>query len=116
MPPGNPLAAASWAAWRWYPLFAGDWWHAEYGIASDEGVTARQHDNLAALLGGHSPTADQRGRLLGSIIEQVACHAANPEYMARTAPAFAVVIGCDQARAACADTEWLATAAASLGL
>lgn len=79
-------------------------------------MTARQRDNLAALLGGYSPSADQRGRLLRSIIEQVACHAANPEYVARTAPAFAVVIGCDQARAACTDTEWLATAAASLGL
>jgi hypothetical protein len=50
--PGDPIEDLAWAAWRWAPLMAGKWWHAEFGITEDEDVLGHQRRNIAALLDG----------------------------------------------------------------
>lgn len=107
--PGHPLEDVAWAAWRWAPLMAGTWWHAEYGIDVDESVTRRQRENLGALLDGYNASAQDRAALGGAIAEQMVRHAADLEEMAQHDAAFAELIERDYARAARADAAWWAS-------
>ena len=104
--PGDPIEDVAWAAWRWTPLMAGDWWHAEYGIAADEDVQQHQRRNLAALLDGYGPSSRQRSLLGDAISEQMTSHASALDDMARTDPAFAALIERGYARAARDDAHW----------
>jgi hypothetical protein len=104
--PGDPIEDLAWAAWRWVPLMAGRWWHAEYGIGADEDVRQRQERNLVALLDGYGPSKRQRGVLAEAITKQMVSHASDLEDMARTDPAFARLVDLDYAEAAHRDAEW----------
>ncbi|GMA38032.1 hypothetical protein GCM10025883_00770 [Mobilicoccus caccae] len=106
--PGDPIEEIAWAAWRWAPLCAGTWWHAEYGIEAAEDVPARQRENLAALLDGYGADDQQRRRLADAITAQMTGHADDLEDMARTDPAFATLIDRGYADAARADAAWWA--------
>jgi hypothetical protein len=108
--PGDPLEDLAWAAWRWVPLFAGSWWHAEYGVGGDQDLSARRRANLAALLDGYDASAGQRARLADAIERQMTGHAADLEELALTDPAFAALVERDYARAAREDAAWWATA------
>lgn len=104
--PGDATEDLAWAAWRWTPLMAGRWWHAEYGIAADEDVQQHQERNFAALLDGHRPSSRQRA-MLGEVIgEQMTSHASDLEDMARIDPVFAELIERGYARAARDDADW----------
>jgi hypothetical protein len=103
--PGEPIEDLAWAAWRWVPLMAGRSWHVEYGV-QDADVVTRQRRNLAALLDGYGPSAEQRLALTDAIAAQMTDHAADLEQMARTDPAFAQLVERDFARLARADAEW----------
>jgi hypothetical protein len=109
--PGDPIEDLAWAAWRWVPLMAGRWWHAEYGIGADEDVRQRQERNLAGLLDGYGPSKRQRSLLAEAIAQQMVSHASDLEDMARTDPAFARLVDLDYARAARRDAEWWGNAA-----
>jgi hypothetical protein len=104
--PGDPIEDLAWAAWRWVPLMAGSWWHAEYGIDAEEDVHHRQEDNLAALVEGYGPSKRQRGVLAKAIAKQMVSHASDLEDMARTDQAFARLVDLNYARAARRDAEW----------
>ena len=104
--PGDPLDDVAWAAWRWAPLMAGRWWHAEYGVLDPDDARERQRRNLAALLDGYGPSARQLGALTDAVVAQMTSHASDLEDMARSDPAFARLVERDYARAARADAEW----------
>lgn len=104
--PGDPVEDLAWAAWRWGPLMAGTWWHAEFGILEDEDVLGHQRRNVAALLDGYGPSQRQREVLADAIYEQMAGHAVDLEDMAVTDPAFADLVERDYARAARQDAQW----------
>lgn len=104
--PGNPIDDLAWAAWRWTPLMTGSWWHRMYGIHDESEVLPRQRDNLAALLEGYAPSADQRARLAAEIHRQITEHAADLEDMARTDPAFAALVNDGHAASAREDAQW----------
>ena len=104
--PGDPIEDLAWAAWRWVPLMAGDWWHVEYGVEDAEDVVTRQRCNLAALLDGYGPSAEQRLALTDAITAQMTHHATDLEEMAGTDPAFAQLVERDFARLARADADW----------
>ena len=104
--PGDPIEDLARAAWRWVPLMAGSWWHAEYGIGANGDVRHRQQRNLAALLDGYGPSTRQRRVLAEAIRNQMASHALDLEDMARTDPAFSRLVDRDYAQAARNDAEW----------
>ena len=104
--PGDPVEDLAWAAWRWAPLMAGDWWHVEYGVGAGEDVALRQRRNLAALVDGYGPSAHQRAVLADAIHHQMTQHAEDLEDLARTDPAFADLLDRDYARAARDDAAW----------
>jgi thiamine kinase-like enzyme len=104
--PGDPIEDLAWAAWRWAPLMAGTWWHAEFGVTEDEDVLGRQRRNVAALLDGYGPSQRQREVLADAIYAQMATHAVDLEDMAVTDPAFADLVERDYARAARQDAQW----------
>ncbi|MGN6301049.1 MAG: phosphotransferase [Angustibacter sp.] len=104
--PGDPVEDLAWAAWRWVPLMAGSWWHTEYGIEDEREVEPRRRRNLAALLDGYGPSAQQRLVLADAVATQMRSHAADLEELARTDPAFARLVERDYARLARADAEW----------
>jgi hypothetical protein len=108
--PGDRVEDLAWAAWRWAPLMAGCGWHAEYGVEPEEDPAKRRRDNLAALLDGFGPSADQRAALPDAIGRQMTSHADDLEDMARSDAAFAALVDSDYARAARADAEWWASA------
>ncbi len=103
---GDPVEDLAWAAWRWVPLIAGTWWHAEFGVATGEDVAARQAGNLAALLDGYGPTADQRVALVDAVATQARAHAADLEQLAVTDPAFARLVDAGYAARARDDADW----------
>jgi hypothetical protein len=113
--PGDPIEDLAWAAWRWAPLRARGWWHAEYGVARDEDVLQRQRVNLAALLDGYGPSTRQRAELGAAIHHQMTSHAADLEDLARTDPAFAALVERDYARAAREDATWWLSAGLTTG-
>lgn len=104
--PGDPIEDLAWAAWRWVPLMAGRWWHAEYGIGEQQDVRLHQDQNLAALVDGYGPSQDERRRLADSIGQQMMAHATDLEALAPTDPAFAGLIERGYARAARDDADW----------
>lgn len=104
--PGDPIEDLAWAAWRWAPLMAGDWWHAEYGVAADDDVPERQRSNLTAVLDGYGPSGAQRAAFADAVHRQMLGHAADLEDMARTDPAFADLVQRDFAKAARDDAAW----------
>jgi aminoglycoside phosphotransferase (APT) family kinase protein len=104
--PGDPIEDLAWAAWRWVPLMAGDWWHVEYGVEDAADVVTHQRRNLTALLDGYGPSAEQRLALTDAIAAQMTRHAADLEELARTDPAFARLVERDYARLARADAHW----------
>lgn len=107
--PGDSIDDLAWAAWMWVPLQTGTWWHAQQGTAPDDDVDQRQMANLAALIDGYGPSADQRTRLADAITHQMASHADDLEEMARTDPAFADLVDRDFATTARADAAWWPT-------
>ncbi|TWP38270.1 phosphotransferase [Leekyejoonella antrihumi] len=104
--PGDPLEDVAWAAWRWAPLMVGSWWHAEYGIGSEEDVRQRQRRNLAALMDGYGLSVRQRPMLWEAIGEQMIRHASDLEDLAVADLAFADLIERGYARRARADAAW----------
>lgn len=104
--PGDPIEDLAWAAWRWAPLMAGTWWHAEYGVTAEEDVLGHQQRNFAALLKGYDPSKRQREIVADVIYQQMTSHAADLEEMALTDPAFAALVERDFARAARDDARW----------
>lgn len=104
--PGDPVEDLAWAAWRWAPLIAGTWWHAEYGVDQGQDVRAHQQENISALLDGYGPSQGQRDVLPGAIHDQMTSHAADLEDMALTDPAFASLVERDFAHAARSDARW----------
>jgi hypothetical protein len=108
--PGDRIEDLAWAAWRWTPLLAGSRWRAEYGVDVEEDLTQHRRENLAALLDGFGPSADQRAALPDAITRQMVSHATDLEDMARSDEAFADLVERDYARAARADAQWWASA------
>lgn len=106
--PGDPIEDLAWAAWRWVPLMAGTWWHAEFGVGAGENVVERQRSNLSALLDGYEASADQRAALPGAVREQMLRHASDLEEMAAADPAFAALVERQFAQAARDDAAWWA--------
>lgn len=104
--PGDPVEDLAWAAWRWAPLMAGTWWHAEYGVGQGQDVRAHQQRNISAILDGYGPSQTQRDVLPSAIYDQMASHAADVEDMALTDPAFASLVERDFARVARSDARW----------
>lgn len=85
---------------------AGDRWHAEYGVDVADQAEERQQRNLAALLAGYRPTAQQRRELPEAIHSAMTPHAADLERLAPGDPAFATLIERGYARAAREDAAW----------
>lgn len=106
--PGDPIEDLAWAAWRWAPLMAGTWWHAEYGIEEGDDIEKRQRTNLAALVEGYTPTSDQRVRLAAAIGAQMTSHADDIDDLACTDPAFAALVDRGYVQAARDDAAWWA--------
>lgn len=103
--PGDPIDDLAFSAWQWIPL-----WADKAAVAGGHGgaVTVLEAaTKLAALADGYDASADQRARLLGACVPQMAKHADGVEGLAVTDPAFARLVDLDVARNARLDALWV---------
>lgn len=104
--PGDPIEDLAFAAWQGVPLWADDQAREDdHGGAPTMPDAARR---LVAMVEGYGATAQQRRRLPGAVMGQMAKHADDVERLAQSDPAFARLVELGVPRHARLDAAWAA--------
>jgi Ser/Thr protein kinase RdoA (MazF antagonist) len=103
--PGDPVEDLAFSAWQWIPLWANN---AAVSAGNDEaGTVPHAATRVAALADGYDASPDQRSRLLGMCVRQMAKHADDVEAMAVYDPAFARLVEMGVPGNARLDAAWV---------